>query len=101
MKPKHRNRTRPVFTCAVCGEVVSLGELAKSCVRKSGAQSKLAAVLTLLPEDIVCRFCAETDDELEGLSLTGERLGRSEVERWNLSGLTIDPAISTVLMLNY
>jgi hypothetical protein len=75
-----------------------INRLADSCLNAAGVDDQEQAI-AILSEDVLCRQCEQEDAELYGV--LGEFLGLTEVERFEFSGLTIDPARLQAYRLSY
>ena len=79
------------FECADCGEIVTLSSLSRGSVKRAGSTTRSQALMVLDPAEQVCQFCE--DDESDSESYDAEHFrGRTDVERFEFSGLTPDPA---------
>lgn len=91
------------FTCAECGERRPLPALSQYSLKSARTRVPGKALLRLYPSQIVCSDCEDTDWDLEDLDLepAGIRLGRNDIERFELDGLSLDPAKATAYWLSH
>lgn len=86
-----------VHECWHCGEEVSQSRLSHE--TKRAAKESGQSVGSLDPEKIICISCAIGSEDPEDWSMLGGHT--SEVWKWNLSGLTLDPGQKVIIALNY
>lgn len=79
------------FLCAECGEVKPARSLAIRSINVSGADSPQDALDALPEYEHVCQRC-QNELESESGQIDGSHWGRSEAERWALSGLMLTKA---------
>jgi hypothetical protein len=85
-----------VFECSLCGEVRPIRELSRDALHRAGTTNRTQAVMVLDPSELVCQQCQDDDDEYDAEYFHG----RTDVERFELSGITLDPARLQAYLLN-
>jgi len=77
------------FKCSDCGERLPLSRLSIFSQDLADADTPTEALISLPAEDVLCDLCAEdVDDDLSEPAPPY----RNDVEAWEFSGLSIDPA---------
>jgi hypothetical protein len=89
--------SKPTFICSACGDELPASMLSQTSLDKSETKSKVAALLILPAVDLLCTDCGSVLED----GTVYEGPGTNEVERWNMSGLEIDPAVMQAYRNNY
>lgn len=89
-------KKRTTFVCSECGDECEVVDLSRSSLKAAGTTSKIEALESLTPWEIVCAQCDNYDPELEYIDR-----GRSPAERFEFEGAYIDQAAWQAHCLNY
>lgn len=87
------------FKCAECGEVLAVRNLSRQSRKDAETSIPEAALAILDPDLLLCKPCGDGIEEDE--AAWQSRPGRSDRERFELSGLTISPANWQAYCLSY
>jgi hypothetical protein len=92
------------FECSDCGERLPLSRLSETSVKRAGAISRTRAFFILAAQDTICDICDGDIDEYAWVDMDHGRLvmpARSDRERFDLDGVSIDPGRLAAYYLNY